>query len=251
MEQMIYLDGEYKRTLDEAMGLNRWDYPLVSIVGGGGKTSTMNTLAADFAARGLKYVMMTTTNMFYPESEVYNRLSNELETALNGEGPVWIGDRVLKANGRYKLAIPDERVFEYVMENRSRFRRAVLNEADGAKQRPIKVPRDYEPVIPEETDVVAAVVGMDAVERPIYEVAARPDDMAVFLGKETEELLTIEDIARIVTETTGYYKDVRPTMEFQVIINKVDDEKRMEKAMELADRIRTIKPGRVILTKLS
>ena len=38
-------------------------------------------------------------------------------------------------------------------------------EADGAKRLPLKVPGEWEPVIPDFTDLVVGVIGMDAVGR--------------------------------------------------------------------------------------
>ncbi len=40
--------------------------PLISIVGAGGKTTTMYTLAAELAAQGKRVVTTTTTNIYIP-----------------------------------------------------------------------------------------------------------------------------------------------------------------------------------------
>ena len=37
----------------------------------------------------------------------------------------------------------------------------MLIEADGAKHKPLKVPADWEPVIPEFADIVVSVIGLD------------------------------------------------------------------------------------------
>lgn len=42
----------------------------------------------------------------------------------------------------------------------------LLIEADGAKRLPLKVPEEWEPVIPELVDLLIGVVGMDALGEP-------------------------------------------------------------------------------------
>src|ERR1017187_6974379 len=41
-------------------------HPLISIVGAGGKTTTMYTLASELAERGNRVVTTTTTNIYFP-----------------------------------------------------------------------------------------------------------------------------------------------------------------------------------------
>src|SRR5262249_57619382 len=43
----------------------------------------------------------------------------------------------------------------------------ILDEADGSRTRPFKAPADHEPVIPEETTLVIAVVGADVLGQPL------------------------------------------------------------------------------------
>src|SRR5579859_695298 len=42
-------------------------HPLIAIVGAGGKTTTMYTLASELAQRGKRVITTTTTQIFYPE----------------------------------------------------------------------------------------------------------------------------------------------------------------------------------------
>ena len=112
----------------------------------------------------------------------------------------------------------------------------LLIEADGAKRYPLKVPASWEPVIWEQTDLVIAVVGMDAVGRPIREVCHRPECVADFLGKETEEKLTEEDIVKIVLSTEALRKCV-DGREYRVLLNKADIPGKSQTAESIADRL--------------
>ena len=54
--------------------------PLISIVGAGGKTTTMYTLAAELAALGKRVVTTTTTNIYIPRSDETDTLVVAAET---------------------------------------------------------------------------------------------------------------------------------------------------------------------------
>src|ERR1700730_2372933 len=56
--------------------------PLISIVGAGGKTTTMYTLARELAHRGKRVVTTTTTQIFTPTSDETEKLIIEAETAM-------------------------------------------------------------------------------------------------------------------------------------------------------------------------
>ena len=60
----------------------------------------------------------------------------------------------------------------------------MLIEADGAKRKPLKVPADWEPVIPDFADVVVSVIGLDCLGKPICETAHRAEYTSSFLGKK-------------------------------------------------------------------
>ena len=67
-------------------------------------------------------------------------------------------------------------------------------EADGAKRLPLKVPGEWEPVIPDFTDLVVGVIGMDAVGQMIRESCHRPERVAAFLNKEQTDPVTEADV---------------------------------------------------------
>src|SRR5947209_7985805 len=54
--------------------------PLVAIIGAGGKTTTMYTLAKELAQRGKHVITTTTTQIFYPEPDETDKLIIASET---------------------------------------------------------------------------------------------------------------------------------------------------------------------------
>ena len=143
----------------------------VAIVGGGGKTSLMFTLAAEFLLRGEKIVSTTTTKVWKwqadqsPCTVFYNNnpeyLKN-LKQGLEKHGHVFFGGQTLES-GKTD-GIPSS-----ILDNVSRepWVDRVIIEADGSAGRPLKVPSDREPVIPLSTSVVVAMIGLDALGKPL------------------------------------------------------------------------------------
>ena len=56
--------------------------PLISIVGAGGKTTTMYTLASELAQRGKRVITTTTTNIYFPKQDETDTLIVATETSV-------------------------------------------------------------------------------------------------------------------------------------------------------------------------
>ena len=97
----------------------------------------------------------------------------------------------------------------------------LLIEADGAKCLPLKVPAGWEPVIPEMTDLVIGVIGLDCLGKKILDTCHRPELTAEFLGKDICEKVTEEDAAKIAASSSGLRKNVG-NREYRVLLNKTD-----------------------------
>ena len=97
----------------------------------------------------------------------------------------------------------------------------ILVEADGAKHHPVKVPAEWEPVIPACADLVISVIGLDCLGKPICETAHRAEYTSSFLEKNLEAPVTAEDIEKIATSVHGLYKNVDHKV-YRVYLNKAD-----------------------------
>ena len=117
------------------------------------------------------------------------------------------------------------------MRELNKYADIVLVEADGAKRLPIKIPREGEPVIPENTDICIVCMGIDAVGKKISEKCFRYERAAKLFGWDENHVLGTKDAARILTDKRAEFKDInnRKTL---FIINKADTEEDMRKALE-------------------
>ena len=191
---------------------------IISLVGGGGKTTTMFYIGRYFAKKGKKVVITTTTHIVKPDVYTLIDSAKELEKLEFRDEPVVIGK-----NAGEKLSSLD--IIE--VQELDKFADIVLVEADGAKRLPIKIPREGEPVIPENTDICIVCMGIDAVGKKISEKCFRYED----------HILSEEDAARILTDKRAEFKGInnRKTL---FIINKADSEEDVKKALEIEKYIK-------------
>ncbi len=218
------------------------EQPLISIVGAGGKTTTMYTLARELARQGRRVVTTTTTQIFMPTQDETEKLIVEAETStlLKMVKTAWKQYRHVTVatamNDRGKLVslhldIPSLLFHEGGAD-------AVIIEADGARHRAIKAPADYEPVVPSETNMALLLMSAEAINKPLSEeIAHRPERIAAVTGVNAGDVLTPEVVARLVTRERGALKSIPGTARVYLLITHVTLERR-EAALELARLVR-------------
>ncbi|MFC1909415.1 selenium cofactor biosynthesis protein YqeC, partial [Chloroflexota bacterium] len=114
----------------------------------------------------------------------------------------------------------------------------IIVEADGAAGRPLKAPNDTEPVIPCNTSLVIPVVGIDIVScRLTEEKVFRPNIASKLLGLPPGEIISVEDIARLLTHPQGIIKGSPTQARIIPFLNKMDLDTGLLKGRDLAARI--------------
>ena len=173
---------------------------VISLVGGGGKTTTMYALAEIFREEGKKVIVTTSTHLQAPPEEIRAWDIEEVRSLWKSDQIAVIGtdcesNKNLAAGDQAavnqmenkksvkKMRMPDGSFLQEVLQEAE----VVLIEADGAKHLPCKVPIEKEPVIIQECTDVIAVVGMDALGKPLEEVCFRKD-LAVQLFQRSTEI---------------------------------------------------------------
>ena len=191
---------------------------IISFVGAGGKTTAMYTLAAAFAARGLKTLVTTTTHIEMPDKMLWAKNEEEVRRlwqsgsyAVVGTEPGAEGAEIRKITG---LSEPERSLYFDMAE-------VVLIEADGAKRMPCKVPAAHEPVILKECDTVVGVMGIRSVGRPLREVCFRLEEAQKSFGCHPDERLTPELAAEFLASDLGTKKNVG-TRNYCVMLNPCD-----------------------------
>lgn len=234
--------------LVEALELRRGD--LVSLVGGGGKTTLMYRLVSELRAQGLNAAAATTTKIGPPRPEdgagllcapTYEEARRHLE---RHGGAAVLGREVLGAG---KVGgIPPEWCERLVAE-------AVVDvlvvEADGSARRPLKAPEAWEPVVPIATTAFVAVVGLSCLGEPLDEsVVFRAERASLVSGFPLGTIITPELLAALLVAPEGLLRGSPPAARTYALLNQADTEERIRGAAEVGQRLLSEGAYRRVLT---
>jgi len=204
--------------------------PLISIVGAGGKTTTMYTLAGELAQQGKRVISSTTTQIFLPKSHETDTLiiSPDIQTLLNTLQSSWKRHQHITIasarNERGKLTgcSPDQ--YNLLLEQD--VADAITVEADGARHLMIKAPAEHEPVVPPETNIALLLMSADAINQPLNgEIAHRTERVAEVAGINQGDVLTSAVIARLMTSDRGGLKNIPEKARVYMLVTHATDEK--------------------------
>ncbi len=146
---------------------------IISAVGAGGKTSFLHREAIKYLEAGKTVALTTTTHIFNCD-------------LINKKGYSVVG----KAEDNGKLSYPGDTVFDKLCGDFD----YVLVEADGSRSMPVKIPRSYEPVIPENSDEIHIIMGTQAVGRKLSEVCQN------FVAYSGEDCKVTPEILKFIAE---------------------------------------------------
>jgi probable selenium-dependent hydroxylase accessory protein YqeC len=128
----------------------------------------------------------------------------------------------------------------------------LLVKADGARQKPLKAPAPYEPVIPPQADTVLILLSVGVIGAPLDDtIAHRVELITEITGAQPGERLQPQHLVRLLVSPDGYLKGVGNAGVIP-IINQVDDGERHRLAAELAHAAlaRTDRFDRIVLTAM-
>jgi probable selenium-dependent hydroxylase accessory protein YqeC len=225
-------------SLTAALGIAVSAPCVISLVGGGGKTTAMFRLAHEMKALGKKVLVTTTTNIGVPEPgecdivmiegfRDFQQLADLPAASITCLGSGLIEGEILKVKSIAPETIDRlqaERIFD-----------CILVEADGAKRKPIKAPADYEPIIPAAATLTIGVIGLDAVGKAVSEDNIhRCELFCACTGKKSGELVDRESIIRLILSEKGLFKNAPAGCRKIVLLNKADTKDLVHAGQEIA-----------------
>ena len=173
---------------------------VIAFVGGGGKTTLIYELARELAGVGKQVLVTTTTHMKEPEKK-------------------WEAD--------HTVGVPcEEQLGKIKGVSEEEYRKLkdrcdiLLVEADGAKRKPLKAPAEHEPVIPKDADMVIGMAGVSAIGKTIEEGCHRAELVGKLLGKNITEVITVEDLVKVLKSEQGQKKQVSQI--YRMVIGQAD-----------------------------
>jgi probable selenium-dependent hydroxylase accessory protein YqeC len=231
---------------------------VISLVGAGGKTTLMYRLAKELVLAGGKVVTTTTTKILEPSSEETPCLFVHSE------------ERKLK-----QLALQHIDQFRHITLARERLESRKLKgispdlvsllwnspeidtliiEADGAAGRPVKAPREWEPVTPSPTTLVIGLLGVDGVGKELNEENLfQAERISQLTGIPVGEKMTCDGMVILIVHPQGIFKGTPHSARRVAFMNKVDVPGGMTQGREIGKEImrkRSSQIERVILGHL-
>jgi len=194
---------------------------LVAIVGAGGKSTVLFTLGSELAAGGRKVILTTTTKMAQDqvtEPACWSVDPGDVDRALNPGEPLFVAVGTVPGKVTGPSAEEVDRLYAETVAD------FVMVEADGARSMSIKAPADHEPVIPSRSTLVVVVVGIDAIGRPVSEVAHRPERIEAITGQSADAIVSVADVAAILLHPEGGLKQIPASARVAIAITKVTPE---------------------------
>lgn len=212
----------------ELMSLN--DKNMIAIQGAGGKTSTLFKLKDEFRLSNKTCFISTTTKMGRVSSKNFDFLWEATDKSRHDDGKIYFASQShtdTKEIG-FEPEFFDEIFHEGVFSN-------IILETDGAKTRPIKAPREDEPVNPKSITHCVGVLGLDSVNKPFDErFCHRKEYMEKIIGNP--KTLTTENYAQIINSDRGLFKNSYDAKKF-LILNKADTEQDVANAMDIVQKV--------------
>ena len=191
---------------------------ITALVGAGGKTTAMLTLAQELAQSGHTVIITTTTHIFPPDPARFGQvLSPADHAALSSQ---LARSRVAVVAGFCNQQGKLTGLSSQQIDDLACLADYVLVEADGSRRMPCKVPAVHEPALPQHTALVVGVVGLSALGRPLSEVCFRAELAAPLLGVPPQQPLSVEGLAQIAARSWGLKKSV--CGRFCLLLNQKD-----------------------------
>jgi len=231
--------GEVGRAegLTSALGIGAKEH--LVLVGGGGKTSLCFALAEALQRAGGHVITTTTTKVWQREAIRAPRVVyyasgllpvDHVKEEIKATGHVFVGVRPL-ASGKVE-GIPGETADLLFRDHEIDY---VIAEADGAQGRPLKAPASHEPVIPSSATLVIAVIGLEALGKPLSpETVFRLEQFKAITDLDTRAMITPQALATLLHSPDGPFRGTPASARRIVFLNKSDLLSNEQDAVSLA-----------------
>ncbi len=206
----------------DALRIDKGD--VVAIVGAGGKTSLMWALAK---ALTKPVCLTTTTKLAYEESLgglahlSFAEFEQQSENFPNKKEIILVTNSLDDKKQKW-LGLSPSQAGELISACRQK-KVTCLIEADGARHLSLKAPARWEPVIPDQVDLVIVVVGLSVIGKPLNaETVFRHEIFSQLTGLHPEEPVQFEHILRMLNHPEGGLKGKPPNCRAAVVFNQTD-----------------------------
>lgn len=213
---------------------------VVSLIGGGGKTTLLYEMAGFGVRNGQNVLVTTSTHTYCPPKEWRDVSIADVERKFKTGRAAIIGS---DCKNPEKLSMPEKKFFQAVQKKAD----LTLIEADGAKHLPCKAPAEHEPALLSCSDIVVGVMGFSALGQPLQKVCFRAERAAELLGCSMEHRISAADLAQLIVSKAGQQKNLQDRS-FYAVLHQYEEKEHCRAALEIAERLQEQGIGHVLFT---
>jgi molybdenum cofactor cytidylyltransferase len=219
-----------------ATALRLGSAPRVAIVGGGGKTTAMFTLARDMPS---PVIVAATAHMALEQASLADQHCF-IDDSTTRDLPLPIGVTLFTgpSNHAGKATGLSAQAMQRVLDLANQHHAPLFIEADGSKGRPLKAPAEHEPPIPNFVEIVIYVVGLSGLGQTLdVEHVHRPEKYASLSELQVGDTITPNAIAKVLRDPIGGLKNIPPTARRCALLNQADTPELQAQAQIIARQL--------------
>ena len=235
--------------------LELMNHQVVTIIGAGGKTSLMYYLARQMADQGKRVLITTTTKIFHLSADTRRFVAGEDLSQVIEE----LGRRA--RTGEYLVAgrsVQDGKIIGFEPRWIDELKAAgifdlILVEGDGSARKSLKAPALHEPVVPDSTTLLLAVMGLQVLGLPLSgDVVHRLERFSLLTGLKPQGKIELEHYYQVFLHPDGYNLGKEKQLRQVVpIINQADSVEEEEIGLNLAKLFLEAGLAPVLITSFS
>ncbi len=197
---------------------------VVAFVGAGGKTAAMARLAHELPP---PVIVTATTHLADSQSALADRHLIPREARDLDEitlGAVTLVSGPAGPEGRLEPA--GDEILQHLLAYARRYNLALLIEADGSRQRPLKAPAAHEPALPEFANLVVVVAGLGGLSKPLTnQFVHRAEEFSQLSGLNPGAAITTAAVARVLVHPDGGLMRIPAGARRVAVLNQADTDK--------------------------
>ncbi len=213
---------------------------VVSMIGGGGKTTLLYEMAGFAVRNGQNVLVTTSTHIYCPPKEWRDGSLADVKRKFEAGRAAIIGS---DCQDPEKLSMPEEKLFQAA----KKLADLTMIEADGAKHLPCKAPAEHEPALLSCSDIVVGVTGLSALGQSLQKGCFRAALASELLGCSMDHRISAADLAQLIAAKTGQQKNLEGRS-FYAVLHQYEEKEHREAALEIAERLQEQGIGHVLFT---
>ena len=209
-------------TLSKALRLDHIPPPRVAFVGAGGKTTALFQLAKE-----LKPCIVTTTTHLgaWQADEADQHVIIRKPEDVNQLEEIAFSGVILvtgEEKGKRLTSLPNENL-AWLEQFCNYHSLPLLVEADGARGKALKAPKEHEPVIPAFVKTVVVVAGLSGIGKALNDENVYNAEAFAKLGKTKEgEKITADNLTNLLVHEKGSQKGIPAKARKIILLNQAD-----------------------------